>query len=42
MPVKSDNYLRLERVVSSLLQAHDPDGMGSSVFAPVDEWEPLP
>ena len=33
------SYERTVRVVSALLYAFDPDGMGQSVFAPSDEYD---
>lgn len=32
-------YARVVRVVSALLYAFDPGGMGSTVFAPEDEYD---
>ena len=32
-------YVSVVRVVSALLYSFDPEGMGSTVFAPEDEYE---
>jgi len=37
----ADNYIRVVRVVSALLYSFDPEGMGASAFAPVDEYDGL-
>ena len=34
-----EQYERTVRVVSALLYAFDPDGMGQSIFAPSDEYD---
>jgi hypothetical protein len=35
----AQQYDRIVRVLSAMLYAYDPSGMGSSVFAPEDEYD---
>ena len=39
MTRRADGYTDLLRVVSALLYAYDPDGMGLSASAPEDEYD---